>query len=46
MQDLAVTEEQDALGTLTEEHDDVDGDGRDDTSSLDDDDLPQWAYIA
>jgi hypothetical protein len=40
IEDLAITEEQDALATLAEEHDDADGD---DTSSLDDDYLPRWA---
>ncbi|KAI0290203.1 hypothetical protein BC826DRAFT_1092574 [Russula brevipes] len=39
MQDLVIAEEPEALQTLAEEHDDVD----DDTSSVDDDDLPRWA---
>ena len=40
MRNLTITKEQDALETLAEEHDAVDGD---DTSSLDDEDLPRWA---
>lgn len=41
MQDLAITEEPDILQTLAEEeYDDV---GDDDTSSVDDEDLPRWA---
>jgi hypothetical protein len=40
MQDLSITEEPEALQTLAEEHDYVDGD---DASSVDDDHLPRWA---
>ncbi len=39
MRDLVVTEEPEELQTLVEE----DGDGDDETSSVDDDDLPRWA---
>jgi hypothetical protein len=40
MQDLVIAEEPEALQTLAEEHDDIDDD---DTSSVNDDDLPRWA---
>ncbi|KAI9439284.1 hypothetical protein H4582DRAFT_1948160 [Lactarius indigo] len=44
MRDLVVTEEPEELQTLVEEDsDNHDGDGDDETSSVDDDDLPRWA---
>jgi hypothetical protein len=43
MQDLVIAEEPEALQTLTEEHNDIDDEGDDDASSVNDDDLPRWA---
>jgi hypothetical protein len=43
MQDLVIAEDPEALQTLTEEDNDIDDEGDDDASSVNNNDLPRWA---